>query len=256
MAENIKTKKSKTLATVAKKVPVRKKNQKTESAVKKGPVIKKTEVVVKKDRATAKSKKASVKKAVKAVPVLKGKDKQKVESKTESRREEYFLRWKGPDFVRTIGEEYLYWASLVLSGLIVIWSLWQMNFFTALSFMILIVVVVFELKSQPKEVEYEVNLEGVMIDGRLLRFNEMRSFDIFEKAGFNIVRLQMKTAIFPIKEVFLEESQDLVYVKTLFEYFLPEEKQEDKLFNFKEKKELTEDEYLDKVVDDYIKGKF
>lgn len=169
---------------------------------------------------------------------------------------EYFLRWKGPDFVRTVGEEYLYRASLVLSGLIVLWSLWQMNFFTALSFTILIAVVAFELKSQPREVEYEVNLEGVMIDGRLLRFSEMRSFDISEKAGLNIVRLQMKTAIFPMKEVFLEEGQDLVYVKTLFGYFLPEEKQEDKLFNFKEKKELTEDEYLDKVVDDYIKGKF
>lgn len=256
MVENIKTKKSKALATVAKKAPMKRKNQKTESVIKKSSVIKKTEAKVKKDRVKAKGNKVFVKKSAKAVSAMKVKGKEKVEPKTESHKEEYFLRWKGPDFVRTVGEEYLYRASVVLSVLIVLWSLWQMNFFTALSFAVLLVVVIFELKSQPKEVECEVSLEGVKIDGRLLRFSAMRSFDLSEKGGFSVVRLQMKTAIFPMKELFLAEGQDLNYVKALFEYFLPEEKQEDKLFNFKEKKELTEDEYLEKVVDDYVKGKF
>jgi hypothetical protein len=256
MTENIKTKKTKVLTTAPKKAQAKKKNQKAEPFIKKSRVVKKADKTFKKDGVTAKDNKAFLKETARVTPALKRKSQEKVEPKIESRKEEYFLRWKGPDFVRTVGEDYLYRASLILSGLIVVWSLWQMNFFTALSFMILIAVVAFELKSQPIEVEYEVNLEGVMIDGRILRFSEMRSFDISEKAGFNIVRLQMKAAIFPMKEVFLEEGQDLVYVKALFEYFLPEEKQEDKLFNFKEKKELTEDEYLDKVVDDYMKGKF
>lgn len=246
-----------------------KKEKKTEDSLKKTSSLKTVEKKNVSEEKKRVSKETKKRKGVKA-PASEGSIK-RVVSKTESKtrktkgsvkknkskkaEQEYFLRWKGPDFIRTIGEEYLYRGGFVVSILVTISSLLAANFLTALTFLVLAVVLVLELRSKTREIEYEVNLKGVVIGASFLQFSDIRSFDISSKAGFNVVRLQMKNAIFPMREIFLAEDHDLEYVKSLFAYFLPEEEQEEKLFNFKANKELSEDEALEKMVDDYMKGR-
>lgn len=176
--------------------------------------------------------------------------------RAEGGEEQYFLKWQSVDFVRTVEADYLYRAAIILAVIVILWSLWQGNYFSALPFALMIAVVIFELNSQPRAVNYAVNMDGVLMDGKLLPFSKIQSFDIITKGDLEVVRLKMRNAIFPLKEIFLAEGMDLLYVKALFEHFLPEERQEERLFNFETRQEVSEEDELDRAIDKYIQKKF
>ncbi|MDD3190397.1 MAG: hypothetical protein PHI66_01755 [Candidatus Pacebacteria bacterium] len=175
---------------------------------------------------------------------------------TESGQGGTFLKWRERDFFRSSEEKYLYYASAFLSFIAIVWNIKSESWISALTFLLLLVVVIFELKEETKETEYEINIDGISIGGRLYRFAEIGSFEIVKKGELDVVKLQMKNSIFPTREVYLPEGQDLVYMQALLEYFLPGKVHEETLFNFKEDKKLTEEELIDKKVDEFLKERF
>jgi hypothetical protein len=143
--------------------------------------------------------------------------------------------------------------------MVFLWSVADGSRLSAITFFMLAVIIVLELKDVPRDVDYEINIDGILIDGKLYRFDEIQSFEIAKKGEFDIVKLQLRSTLFPTREIHLAEGQDLVYIETLLEYFLPKEAREDTLLNLRKrergKEELTEDEFIDQKVDEYLNGK-
>lgn len=181
------------------------------------------------------------------------------EAEMEDDEDKTFVKWVGKSFLRPEGERFFYQVSLVASLIVFLWSVLDGSWLAAATFLTLVVIIVFELRDVPRDVDYEINIDGISIDGRLYRFDDMHSFELAKKGEFDVVKLQMRSSFFPIRELHLAEGQDLVYIETLLEYFLPKEKQEDTLFNFRRRevseKELTEDEFIDQKVNEYMNEK-
>lgn len=180
----------------------------------------------------------------------------KKEAKVAEEQERHFARWTERDFLRTEEEKLFYKLAFVGGILAMLWAIKDESWLSAITFLTLLVVVVFELKSEQRQVEYEINIDGISIDGRLYRFDEVKSFDLMERGGEKIVHFQLKRSVFPTKDMILGSGQDVDFIEALLEYFLPRETQEDVLFNFKEEKQMTDEEFIDKKVDEYLKGNF
>ncbi len=177
---------------------------------------------------------------------------------TEAAKEEAFVRWTGKNFIRREWEKPFYRVCLIASAIVILMSLGDGSWLRAVTFSALAAILIFELRDEPKDISYEVNIDGIEIDGKLYRFEDIRSFELGKKGGFDIVRLQLKGPLFPIREIHLAEGQDILYMETLLEYFLPKEAQEDALFSFhkeEKEKELTDEEFINKKVDEYLKGR-
>lgn len=168
----------------------------------------------------------------------------------------YFAKWTEKDFKRTDREIWFYRASLVVAAPGMFWAVYDRNLLTFFTFFMLAVVAALELRWEPAEVEYEINMEGISIGGKLYCFGGIKSFEVVKKDGSGVVKFQLKNSIFPVKEMYLDSGQDLRFIQALLKHFLPEEPQEDKLFSFTGKEsKLTEEEYIDKKVNEYLKGK-
>ncbi len=173
--------------------------------------------------------------------------------------EEVFTGWIGKNYIPRKWEKPFYKVCLAASALVILLSLAEGSWLRAVTFFALAVILVFELRDEPRDIGYEINIDGIQIDGKLYKFEDIRSFALGKKAGSDIVKLEMKSSIFPVKELHLAEGQDALYIETLLEYFLPKETQEDMLFNFhKEEKsaDLSDEEFINKKVDEYLKGHF
>lgn len=170
--------------------------------------------------------------------------------------EKTFIKWTGKNFLRPEGQTFFYEVSLVASIVVILWSLIDRSWLSALTFLSLAVMIVVELKDVPKDVEYEISIDGILIDGKLYKFDDIRSFGFTKKEGVDIVKLQLHNSIFPTRELHLAEGQDLVYIETLLAYFLPKEEPEDTLFNFrkrgKKERDMTEEELINQKVDEYL----
>lgn len=218
-------------------------------------------VAVQSNGAGEMSRKVAVSKKKKAVAVKKTKTESgaivaQKEAKVAEEQERHFARWTERDFLRTEEEKLFYKLAFVGGILAMLWAIKDESWLSAITFLTLLVVVVFELKSEQRQVEYEINIDGISIDGRLYRFDEVKSFDLMERGGEKIVRFQLKRSVFPTKDMILGSGQDADFIEALLEYFLPRETQEDVLFNFKEEKQMTDEEFIDKKVDEYLKGNF
>lgn len=170
--------------------------------------------------------------------------------------EKTFIKWTGKNFVRPEGQTFFYEVSLVASVVVILWSLIDRSWLSALTFLSLVVMIVVELKDVPKDVEYEISIDGILIDGKLYKFDDIRSFGFTKREGVDIVKLQLHNSIFPTRELHLAEWQDLVYIETLLAYFLPKEEPEDTLFSFrkrgKKERDMTEEELINQKVDEYL----
>lgn len=169
--------------------------------------------------------------------------------------EQCFARWTGKDYVRTENETLLYQLSAVGSVAMIFWSYREGSVLSILTFVLLLLVVASELRSAARDIAYEINLDGVVIDGRLYRFETIRSFEVTKKGEFDVIKLQLKTTLFPVRELHLAAEQDVLFIKNLLRYFLLEERQQETLVSFRNKRELTEKEYIDEKVDELLKRK-
>lgn len=169
----------------------------------------------------------------------------------------YFVSWTGMDFARTQEETLFYKASSVASVLVMFWAARDGNWVTFITFLMLFAVIVFELQAKPKNIDCEISIDGILIDGRLYKFDDIRSFEMLEKGGQEIVRLHLRGVILPMKDLYLDERHDVPLIRGALEYFLPYESREETILDFKGgRKELSEDEFINEKVDEYLKGKF
>lgn len=172
---------------------------------------------------------------------------------------ETFARWTGKNFIRRQWEKPFYQICLIASLAVILLSFTDGSWLRAVTFFALAFILVFELRDEPRDIGYEINIDGIEIDGKLYRFEDIRSFALGKKAGFDIVTLEMRKSLFPARELHLAEGQDTLYIETLLEYFLPNEMQENVLFNFHKEEssaDLSEEEFIKKKVDEYLKGHF
>lgn len=169
--------------------------------------------------------------------------------------EECFARWVGKDFLRTEDEKLLYYLGAAGSVAMVFWGWRDGNFLSMLTFLLLLVVIGLALRSQARDVAYEINLDGIVIGNQLYPFEEIRSFEVTKKDRFDVIKIQLKTTLFPVRELHLHAEQDIVFIRNLLKYFLPEERQQETLLSFKSKKAFSEKDYIDEKVDEFLKRK-
>ena len=178
--------------------------------------------------------------SVKSNPVKKA-EKINPEKTIDNKEEDsYFAKWTAPEFIKTNGEMLFYYASIVGSILMIIWSFRQGSFVTVTTFAIIIMVVVFQIYRQPLDVECKIDLDGIAMNLKLYRYNEIDSFEVIQGDENNILKFKLKNAFLPVKEIQLED-QDPYYIRAVLEHFLPEKKQKETLINYEKKKEFGED---------------
>jgi len=223
-------------------------NEKKEKEIKRSGREKKTKNKTARKRKTltlerrSKSK-AKKKNAAKLKAVEKGK-KSNIAAKagTETKEELCLAKWTAKEFAKTEEEKFLYYISIVLSVFMVVWSLRQENFLTAATFAVLTAVTVLYICRNPRDVEYEIDIDGLKIDNRLYKYDDIESFEIASKDDSSILKFKLKNSILPVKEILLSD-QNPDYIYAVMEYFLPEEKQSESLVNFENK-----DDFADELV--------
>ena len=227
----------KKIKTVQKKSVARKKKSKRREVVK----SKKEKKTDEADKIKKENKKGS-KKAV---------GKKRRESK--KKEDKYLAEWTAPEFVRTKEEIFWYYLSVGAAVLMILWSLYQGNLIVVITFALLIVVVIFQLNHQPENVEYKIDLDGIIMDGKIYRYDDLKSFEVIENDNFAVLKFRIKNAILPVKEIQLG-NQDPRYIRAALEYFLPEEEQKETLVGYEKKNNFDEEEYLsDEEFYEYIK---
>ncbi len=234
-----KREKNKTKKQVKQKTVVKKKtgNSTVKSAGKK------TKAVVGK---SVKNKNSAKRKSVKKAKKV---DSRKIEN--SENKNAHLAKWTASEFIKTNEEMLFYYASIIGSILMIAWSFMQGSFITVTTFMAVIVVVVFQIYRQPLAVECKIDLDGIILNGRLYRYNEIDSFEVIQGDENNVLKFKLKNAFLPIKEVQLAE-QDPYYIRAALEHFLPEKKQKEMLMNYEKKKEFGED-MSEEEFEEYLK---
>ncbi len=234
----------------------KKEENKTKKRVKRKVAVKKT---------AGKSMVKNVRKKIKTVAGKKAKKGNNTESKsareakkinpekTINNKEEdsYFAKWTAPEFIKTNGEMLFYYASIIGSILMIIWSFRQGSFVTVTTFAIVIMVVMFQIYRQPLDVECKIDLDGIAMNLKLYRYNEIDSFEVIQDDENNVLKFKLKNAFLPVKEVQLED-QDPYYIRAVLEHFLPEKKQKETLINYEKKKKFGED-MSEEEFEEYLK---
>jgi hypothetical protein len=246
--------------TKTEKVEVKKKEMKSakpavkKSAVKPAPKKKTASV---KSTAAVKSAKKNDTRVKRSVPQKSVQSSGGVSAARKNDQDEgFFLKWIGKDFLRTAFENHFYFFSLAVSILMAAWEYYNHNSIAVITFVLLIFVIVFELISQPKDIDYGISIDGFLIGDRLYRFEGVRSFELIKRGDSDVIRIQLRNSFFPIKELILSGEQDMIYLQNLLEYFLPEEKMADALFNFGGSERSADEEFINQKVDEYLGGKY
>jgi hypothetical protein len=197
-------------------------------------------------------KKDSRRKAVKKSSVEK-KEKSRATKKENNKKENtYLAEWTAPEFVITRDEMLFYYASAILSVLMVVWSLYNGNFITAITFFLLAIVVAFHIYRQPEKIKFIIDIDGMILNDKLYRYDEIESFEVVQGDDFNVLKFKLKNSILPSKEIHLA-GQDPYYIRAALEYFLPEKKQKETLFSFKKENNLEDEELSDEEFIEYLK---
>jgi hypothetical protein len=110
-----------------------------------------------------------------------GADAARPEGEAPQAEPKYFARWAGKSFLRTAGEVYFYKAAFVASILAIFFFLREGSWMAIVTFLVTMVIIMLELKDQPRDVDYEINIDGIKIDGRLYRFDDIHSFELGRK---------------------------------------------------------------------------
>ena len=155
-------------------------------------------------------------------------------------KDAYLAEWTAPEFIKTNGEMLFYYASVAGSVLMIAWSFAQGSFVTVTTFIIVIIVVAFQIYRQPLDIECKIDLDGIILNGKLYRYNELDSFEVVQGDENNALKFKLKNAFLPVREVQLAD-QDPYYIRAALEHFLPEKKQKESLINYEKKSEFGED---------------
>ena len=239
----------------------KKENKKTKKQVKRKIVVKKTtgnsavKSIRKKTKAVV-GKSAQKKNSVENKSVKKAKKDDPRKTENSEKKDAYLAEWTAPEFIKTNGEMLFYYASIVGSVLMIAWSFAQGSFVTVTTFIIVIIVVVFQIYRQPLDIECKINLDGIILNEKLHGYNEIDSFEVIQGDENNALKFKLKNAFLPVKEVQLAD-QDPYYIRAALEHFLVEKKQKETLINYENKKKFGEDmseeefnEYLKEEDDD------
>ncbi len=202
--------------------------------------IKKKSVVVSKKNKTKKSEKRKVAKSKN--PNKKIKEAINKSKRKSVKKNEYLAEWTALEFTRTKEEIFWYYVSIGAAMLMIFWSLYQKNFIVTVTFFLLIVVVAFQISRKPKKIKCKIDLDGIIINDVIYKYNSIKSFEVIQNDDFNLLKFRLKNAILPVKEIQLAK-QNPYYIRAALEYFLPEEEQKEALVGFENKNGL-DDEYL------------
>ena len=185
----------------------------------------------------------------------------KTKTKIKKEKESYLARWTTPAFV-SVGEEiWLYRLSLIASVIMSVWSFYQKDFLTGITFGLLALVVAKYLFQKPQDIECQIDLDGIKINPvdklkktkksgnnikniikkilshevreKFYSFDDIESFEVAEKGTYpedswhnHVLKIKGKEMFFPHLEISLDD-QDPVYIRELMVYFVPEKRGEE-----------------------------
>lgn len=170
-----------------------------------------------------------------------------LEEETEG---ECFAKWTAPEYIVTKEEDFLYKGGMVACAFMVIWSFLQGNYVVTVAFLLAIVVIALHLFSEPRDIEYQINIDGIIIGDRLYDYKNIQSFEV--DADFDLLKFKSKNAFFPIKEIYIAD-HDPLYIRAVLENFLFEEKQEATLVSYKKNGDFNKEEMSDEEFYKYLK---
>ncbi len=169
------------------------------------------------------------------------KESQKIIKNETAGDNNHLAKWTAPEFIKTPQETSLYYVSVAASLLMIFWSLFQGEYVVVITFLVLLIVVIFQIYHEPRDIEYKIDLDGVSIGEKLYKYEEIKSFEMAQKGEENILKIGLKNAILPVKEIHLA-NQNPYYIQAALEYFLPEEEQKESLIAYERD---SEEEYIE-----------
>ncbi len=105
------------------------------------------------------------------------------------------------------------------------------------------------IERKPENMECLIDLDGIKMGERIYNYDLVESFEVDDET--KVLKFKLKNAIFPIKEIYLED-QDPNYIRAVLEYFLPEEKQEAVLLSRGKREAAGEAEMTDEELHSYL----
>jgi len=182
----------------------------------------------------AKMEDEAIKQAV--VPAIENDPPEEKEKEVAQEPVTHLAKWTTLEYIKTKDETLFYYLSIAGSIFMVISAMLAGNFVTAITFLLLIMVIMMQLHHEPREIECKIDLDGITTAGKLYRYDAIESFEISQKNGLNILKFKLKNSVLPNKEVYIAE-QDPYYINAALEYFLPSEQQVETLVSFHDRKE-------------------
>lgn len=135
------------------------------------------------------------------------------ENKTELREG---IAWKAPEFEYYFKGASWYWLVILLSILIIGFSILRRNFLFAIFIGIAAIIVIYWGRQKPREINFQITPKGVYIDDRFYPFEELSGFAVHE----NEIIFGRKKRLSVYLKIFAY-GKDLERAKNFLSKFLP-----------------------------------
>jgi hypothetical protein len=135
------------------------------------------------------------------------------------------IRWRSPEFEHYEKGPTWYWLTIIITIILVAFSLWQRNFLFAVFIVIAALVIINWGKKTPREIEFKLDQRSLVIDA-----NKVYPYEIL--AGFTIrdseLILRRKSRLNPYVKILIPE-RDRERIKSFLIQHLPEIEYEESL---------------------------
>jgi hypothetical protein len=141
------------------------------------------------------------------------------------------VTWRAAEYEYTEKSVVWYLAVGLAAFLLVLFALWQRNFFFAVFIAIAVVVLITMGRKRPPVVEFRVSEEGVTIGKRFSPFEQLQGFSLRERPGrLHELVLMRKAVVAPFIKIPVD-AQAAVRVRELLSEKLPEAEHKESLLD-------------------------
>ena len=142
------------------------------------------------------------------------------------------VSWQAPESEHHERGPLWYLASIVISVLLVIISLWQQNFLFAIFVVIAWLVIYFSIDREPAVFSFTASARGLSVGARHYPWSNFSSFSVTVGRAENLSHLHLyPTHNFSLSLVVAVPNEQFAKIKNIFHNYLPEVEHEDSLFD-------------------------
>lgn len=148
----------------------------------------------------------------------------KIEEKKKD--DDFLISWRGLEFEKNTKNQRWYFIVSLIIATIIGYAIFTDSPIMAFTFILIGVTGYLYLQKEPREINFAINHDGIIIGNEIYEFEDMESFWIFYyPPEIKILSLHMKEKILPHVHIPIYK-EDPVKIREIILQFVPEEKQE------------------------------